>query len=293
METLWDCCYSTKKWAPCQNDTKSTTKTHQLGKETTSNDSQGLEGIFGNGLTSLLMSPQYVNHWTSRVSNGTTPRRKPLHTKNDIAACLKFAKEHTDIPQQYWQNVLWTNETKIEQFGKNTQHNIWRRWGTAYHNENIFPTVKYGGGNIMIWASFAASGPDQLGIIEGKINPQAYQTILQDDVRMSVSQLKLCRRCVMQQNNDPKHQSKSTTEWLQRNKICLMEWPSQSPDLNPIELLWIDLKRAIHMRRLNSMTELKQFCQEEWAKIPPQLCAGLIHSYRKRLVEVTGGSTTY
>uniref|UniRef100_A0A8C9ZUJ5 Transposase n=1 Tax=Sander lucioperca TaxID=283035 RepID=A0A8C9ZUJ5_SANLU len=86
--------------------------------------------------------------------------------------------------------------------------------GTAYHHENIITTVKYGGGNIMIWACFAASGPGQLGIIEGKMNFQVYQTILQDNVRMSVRQLKLCRRWVMQQDNDPKHRSTSTTEWL-------------------------------------------------------------------------------
>uniref|UniRef100_A0A8C9X1V4 Transposase Tc1-like domain-containing protein n=1 Tax=Sander lucioperca TaxID=283035 RepID=A0A8C9X1V4_SANLU len=117
---------------------------------------------------------------------GRTPRRKPLLTKKNIAARLKFAKEHIDTPQRYWLNVLWTDETKIELFGNTKQHYIWRRKGTAYHHENIIPTVKYGGGNIMIWACFAASGPGQLGIIEGKMNSQIYQTILQDNVRMSV-----------------------------------------------------------------------------------------------------------
>lgn len=99
---------------------------------------------------------------------GRTPPRKPLLTKKNIAARLKFAREHIDTPQRYWQNVLWTDETKIELFGKNTQHYLWRRKATAYRHENIIPTVKDGGGNLMIWACFAASGPGQLAIIEGR-----------------------------------------------------------------------------------------------------------------------------
>ena len=86
----------------------------------------------------------------------------------------------------------------------------------------------------MVCGCFAASGPGQLAIINGKINSQIYQNILQGNVRLSVRQLKLNRTWVMQQDNDPKHRSKSTTEWLQQKKIRLLEWPSQSPDLNQI-----------------------------------------------------------
>ena len=65
----------------------------------------------------------------------------------------------------------------------------------------------------------------------------------------------------MQQDNDPKHRSKSTTEWLQQKKIRLLEWPSQSHDLNQIEMLWHDLKREVHTRHPKNTAELKQFCQ--------------------------------
>jgi hypothetical protein len=95
-------------------------------------------------------------------------------------------------------------------------------------NIKTFSTVKYGGGSIMVWVCFAASWPGQHSII-GKMNSQVYQ----DNVRLSVRQLKLNRSSVMQQDNNPKHRSKSTIEWLQQKKIHL-EWPS--PDLNPIAM---------------------------------------------------------
>ena len=148
----------------------------------------------------------------------------------------------------------------------------------------------------MVWGCFAASGPGQIAVINGKMNSQVYQDILQENLRPSVRQLKLNRGWVMQQDNDPKHRSKSTMEWLQQKKIRLLEWPSQSPDPKVIEMLWHDLKRAIHTRHPRNIAELKQFCTEEWSKIPPDRCAGLIYNYRKRLVEVIaakGGSTSY
>ncbi len=71
----------------------------------------------------------------------------------------------------------------------------------------------------MVWGCFAASGPGRLAVINGTMNSAVYQKILKDNVRPSVRDLKLKRTCVLQQDNDPKHSSKSTSEWLKKNKM--------------------------------------------------------------------------
>ncbi len=146
---------------------------------------------------------------------------------------------------------------------------------------------------MVVGSCFAASGPGRLAVINGTMNSAVYQKILKDNVRPSVCDIKLKRTWVLQQDNDPKHTSKSTSEWLKKNK---MEWPSQSPDLNPFEMLWHDIKKAVHARKPSNVAELLQFFQDEWAKMPPQRCNRLFASYRKRLIAVVaakGGPTSY
>ncbi|KAK3554272.1 hypothetical protein QTP70_020132, partial [Hemibagrus guttatus] len=152
----------------------------------------------------------------------------------------------------------------------------WSAQQLGERKRNIIPIVKYGGGSVMVWGCFAASGPGRLAVINGTMNSADYQKLLKENVRPSVCDLKLKRTWVLQQDNDPKHTSKSTSEWLKKNKMKTLEWPSQSPDLNRIEMLWHDLKKVVHARKPSNVAELQQFCKDEWAKIPPQHCNRLI-----------------
>ena len=80
---------------------------------------------------------------------------------------------------------------------------------------------------------------------------------------------------VFQQDNDPEHTAKATQEWLKKKHIQVMEGPSQSPDLNPIEHLWRELK----------LPEAKIF-REEWTNILPEMCTNLETKYKKCLTSV-------
>ena len=115
--------------------------------------------------------------------NGRVARRKPLlrtRHKNDP---VNYAREHLNESEDFWNNILWTDETKIELFGHNQPRYAWRKTGAAFEEKNVLSTAKNGGGSIMLWGCATANGPGNLVRVEGRMDSVLYQQNLENNVK--------------------------------------------------------------------------------------------------------------
>ncbi len=145
----------------------------------------------------------------------------------------------------------------------------------------MVPTVKHAGGSVLMWGCMSAGGVGELHFIDGIMNSQMYCSILKE--KMLPSLCALGRRALFQHDNDPKHTSNATVGFLKKNRVKVIQWPSMSPDLNPIEHLWGILKRQVQHHSPSSIQSLKEVILEEWKNIDLSKCRQLVHSMPRRL----------
>jgi transposase len=235
-------------------------------------------------------------------------RKKPLLTKVQMKKRLQWARDHKDWTIQRWTKVLWSDESFFTLFPHTGRQYVRRQPGEAMREDCLAKTVKHGGGKIMVWGSFHASGTGILKRITGTMDKNKYHTILTRTVIPEIKKLNAQEIndviWTFQQDNDPKHTAKKNKKYLENKlkeeevKFEVLPWPSQSPDLNPIEHVWNKLKNALRDRpeRPSSLDQLFEFVKEEWEKLPKDYLRVLVESLPRRIeavIENRGGSIPY
>ena len=144
---------------------------------------------------------------------------------------------------------------------------------------SVTPTFKHGGGSVMICGSFAGSRVGDLHRVTGILNQKGYHSILQHHAIPYGLRL-FGQGFILQQDNDIKPTSRLCQNYLRRKeqggRLQIMEWPAQSPDLNPIELVWDELDRRVKAKQPTSATHLWELLQQCWEELSEQYLISIV-----------------
>ena len=239
--------------------------------------------------------------------------KRALLTKEHAEKRFKWAIEHQHWIRQ-WDHVCFSDESAIQKDSDNRQVWIFRHQNKheKYDPKNVRGKTQAGGVSQMIWGCFARTKLSSIVFIDEIINSDVYIAILHDNLLPFIDELIAdgTTDIIFQQDNARPHVSKKTHEFLmnatREHGFSVMEWPPNSPDMNPIEHLWSHIKLELHHRYPDTKTlpgcpetvkrVLKERLAEVWRDIGREVLDRLIDSMPSRvqaLLDAEGWYTEY
>ena len=139
-----------------------------------------------------------------------------------------------------------------------------------------------GGGGVIVRGVFSWHTLGSLIKLEQRLNATGYLNIIANEVHPFMAAVYPSANGFLQQDNAPYHKARIVQEWLQEHdsESSLLQWPVQSPELNPFEYLWDEMEQAIRSRDPlpAKLTPLWETFESTWAKIPAECFRHLVES---------------
>jgi transposase len=231
---------------------------------------------------------------------GRTAIPKPLVTDANAKRRVEWCHKHKTWSMDKWKTVIWSDESSFTLFPTTGRVHVWRTPAQAYDPDCLRPTVKHGGGSVMVWAAMSWFSAGPIVTLKGRITGEKYRELLADQVHPMMQILFPAGDGIFQDDNAPIHAARVVQSWYDEHEDELehLPWPAQSPDLNIIEQLWSNLELSIRNRYPPpaSLTELSQYLHEEWYNNPLNTIQNLYDSIPRRIQAVLhakGGPTPY
>ena len=218
--------------------------------------------------------------------------RPPLN-ENHKARRLAFANAHIHRSMTFWKSIKYSDEKIFSTSNDGLHVLVTRRPDEKYRPDCIVPTARWGL-QVHVWGIISWWGVGPLRILQGSLTATKYVDNIIYDIRELCNEERNGRRIrfkFMQDNARP-HSAQHTQQFLATSGVEVLDWPANSPDLNPIENLWADVARRVRARGVpRRAAELRQWVNEEWASTPVETVRRLYRSIPDRLRKVidTGG----
>lgn len=217
----------------------------------------------------------------------TAPRYCQLIRDANKDARVQFCQNLIASHEQF-QDVIFSDETTMQLHDK--------KIGAYQRKETAAPTnaepkhpLK-----VHVWGGISKRGATAIIIFDGIIDAFFVPEILESTLKPFIDTVYPDGHR-FQQDNDPKHTSKLAKACMEQHDINWWKWPSESPYLNPIEMVWNQLKRQVSKRYPSTKEELAQYIEEFWlTEMTPENCSKYIdHVFKVAPVVVSvGGKAT-
>lgn len=215
------------------------------------------------------------------------PVQKPLISKTDEHLRVQWCNSHKNWSTDMWKKVTWSSFTILSTSGSSPRE-PYRPECTVIESDDC----------VMLWGAFCWHGLGPLVPLEGEVTANEYTVILSDHLYPMMRHFYPDGSGLFQDDNAPLHRSQEVTQWFNENEndVNHMLWPSQSPDLNPIEHLWEILEQRVRQRSPPPLSkeQMREYLSEEWCSIPPLEFQKLVESMQSRIEAVlaAGGGAT-
>lgn len=225
--------------------------------------------------------------------------KKPFLTQAQKDARLQWALEHVEWSDRQWSRVLWTDEASIR-CGYFGQIYVTRKASEAFNDDCLIARFrKYSA--CMIWGCINAEGINELVIFDkGSIDGDIYRTAVVPEIqKVAIRQQATSifqQQAIIMQDNASIHTAKATLSLLHNKNLILMDWPANSPDLNPIENIWSLLKHRVGLHFPQTRAEVEAAIRHEWQQISTADIAKCCQSMRQRcqaVIAAQGGHTKW
>jgi transposase len=205
---------------------------------------------------------------------------KPAH----LRARVSFGSGYQNWTKQMWSLVLFSDETHIE-MGEHGQIWVRRPVGAALDPKYMAHKQPHPD-RVSVWACVSTRGLGAIHIFTENLDAKLMKDILQRHLIQTAHQLFPPGQWWLLWDNDKKHKSKLVQTWLHSKGVLCIDFPAYSPDLNPIENFWNDLKRRVETHNATTTDELQQHIMEEWNNTDTDYLANIADSMPDRCTAV-------
>ena len=213
-----------------------------------------------------------------------TPTWTPYLTNDQIKDRLKFCRTHLNEGSTF-RNVVFSDETRFY-LNRNTKRVFVLKDEERPQKSKYNPDY-----SIMLWGSICYKGKVHMEFVRGNLNSDSYEDILQRFLDHGISKYYTYRVWKFQQDGAGAHRGQNIKDFFKDNQIRIHNHPANSPDLNPIELVWSYLKQEVEKELPNSQKDLEKKVRATWDQIPLELirnCIDHLPQYLPLVVQAKG-----